>query len=195
MSLGDVVRRCELDQRSGSHSYPTAVITSRNRILRFRSSWCIVIFVLWTPDPRIADEASWLPHVHTNERSRSLLDLTDAIKLRNRVSRFRDFHCRVNKTFQSPDSRFPPLGYLSRNFYRSDSPRSFGKFVWDPTVTESSSFFFCKFLLRAFSSRLFLLSCYFKIPTGFYPSYSAVSTVAINDNNHHCILSTEFANI
>jgi hypothetical protein len=42
--------------------------------------------------------------------------------------------------------------------------------------------------------RRFLLSFYFQIPTGFYPLYPVVSTVAINDNNHHCILSTEFAN-
>ena len=94
------------------------------------------------------------------------------------------------------NSRSPILRwiYLSRSFYRSDGPGSFGKFGWDPTVTDSSSFFFCKLLLCAFSSRLFLLSFYFQIPTGFYPSYPTVSTVAINDNNHHCILSTEFAN-
>jgi hypothetical protein len=42
----------------------------------------------------------------------------------------------------------------------------------------------CKLLLRAFSSMLFLLSFYARIPKGFYPSYPAISTVAINDNNH-----------
>jgi hypothetical protein len=31
---------------------------------------------------------------------------------------------------------------------------------------------------------LFLLSFYVLIPKGFYPSYPAISTVSINDNNH-----------
>ena len=47
----------------------------------------------------------------------------------------------------------------------SDGPCSFEKFGWDPTVTDSSSFFFCKLLLCAFSSRLFLLSFYFSNPS------------------------------
>jgi hypothetical protein len=42
----------------------------------------------------------------------------------------------------------------------------------------------CKLLLRVFSSMLFLLSFYVRIPKGFYPSYPAISVVAIKDNNH-----------
>ena len=42
----------------------------------------------------------------------------------------------------------------------------------------------CKLLLRVFSSMLYLLSSYVRIPKGFYPSYPAISAVAINDNNH-----------
>jgi hypothetical protein len=42
----------------------------------------------------------------------------------------------------------------------------------------------CKLLLRVFSSMLFLLSFYVRIPKRFYPSYPAISAVAINDNNH-----------
>jgi hypothetical protein len=45
----------------------------------------------------------------------------------------------------------------------------------------------CKLLMHAFSSMLFLLSFYVRIPNGFYPSYPAISTVAINDNNHQHI--------
>jgi hypothetical protein len=77
------------------------------------------------------------------------------------------------------------MTYLPRNFCKSDGCRPFGKFEWDPTITDSSIFLLlCKLLLCAFSSMLFLLCFYVQIPKGFYPSYPAISAVAIKDNNH-----------
>jgi hypothetical protein len=70
-----------------------------------------------------------------------------------------------------------PMAYLPHNFCRSNGCLPFGKFGWDPTVTGSLSSFFsvnscCVHFLQCCSS-----CC-------FYPSYPAISTVAINDNNH-----------
>jgi hypothetical protein len=76
------------------------------------------------------------------------------------------------------------MTYLPRNFCKSDGCRPFGKFEWDPTITDSSIFLLlCKLLLRAFSSMrmfssmLFLLCFYVRIPKGFYPSYPAISVL------------------
>jgi hypothetical protein len=96
------------------------------------------------------------------------------------------------------------MTYLPRNFCKSDGCRPFGKFEWDPTITDSSIFLLlCKLLLRAFSSMrmfssmLFLLCFYVRIPKGFYPSYPAISVVAIKDNNHqHAFVACSiFANV
>jgi hypothetical protein len=113
-----------------------------------------------------------------DQRFRCNLGSTVAITSRNRISRIRGFHCHCSLHYEIPIPE-SSMAYLPRSFCRSDSCQSFGKSHWI-----SVFLLLYKLLLCAFSSMLFLLSFYVRIPKGFYPSYPAISIVAIKDNNH-----------
>ena len=65
VSLGDLVYRRELDQRSRSYVDLTIQIQSGFRISRNRGFSCRVKFALWNPDPRNSDATCPLRYHHT----------------------------------------------------------------------------------------------------------------------------------
>ena len=91
---------------------------------------------------------------------------------------------------------------VSRAFLRASSSMLFLlSFTFESLIFPSRLSIFTvvinkhSFSVRVFF-KLFFLSIYIQIPTGFYPSHPAVSTVAINDNNHqHAFIACSiFAN-
>ena len=92
---------------------------------------------------------------------------TAAVKSRNCISRFWGFRCQVNWTFQSPDPRISDD--LSPSQLLQIWQLSAFREIWMESNSHWISVFLllCKLLLHVFSSMLYLLSSYVRIPRGF----------------------------